>query len=265
MILTRNTLVMLATMLGMVFPFAVQADSIWGQFDSIDASSVPLSGEPEDEFAGRIQFGYLAATGNSETTNINSKVLLGWDKVKWRHAVIASGIYSRDDESTIAERYRAGYKADRKLSEKNYLFGTVSWEQDVFSGYEQRTIEAVGYGRRLLESEKHVLDLEIGVGARQTELVAVAGMAEGVEQDETIGRLAGDYKWKFAENSDFSQHFVVESGDLNTYIESVTSVTSQLLGELDLVVSYTVQRNSDVPVGLEKTDTYTTVSVQYNF
>lgn len=260
--MTRKALVILASSL---FTCTAYADSIWGEFNAVDADSVPLSGEPTDKFAGRIQFGYLAATGNSETTNINSKVMLGWDKEKWRHAVIASGIYSQDEESTIAERYRFGYKADRKLGEQNYLFATVNWEQDVFSGYENRTTEAIGYGRRILESDEHTLDLEIGIGARQTELVSTGLLLPTMETDETIGRLAGDYLWKFGEHSDFSQRVVVESGDLNTYVESVSAVTSQLLGELDLVVSYTIQRNSDVPLGLERTDTYTTVSVQYNF
>ena len=88
---------------------------------------------------------------------------------------------------------------------------------------------------------------------------------DGTEQDETIGRLAGNYHWQFAETSDFSQQLVIESGNLNTYIESVSALTSQLICELDLVVSYTIKRNSEVPAGLEKVDTYTNVSVQYNF
>lgn len=88
---------------------------------------------------------------------------------------------------------------------------------------------------------------------------------DGTEQDETIGRLAGNYVWQFGENSDFSQQLLVESGDLNTYIESVSALTSQLLGELDLVVSYTIKRNSNVPADLENVDTYTSVSLQYNF
>lgn len=255
---TRKTFVILATLLAIPSGTAY-ADSIWGEFDALDTESVPLPGEPEDPFAGRIQFGYLAASGNSETSNLNGKLQLGWDLADWRHAFAASSIYSKNDDVVVAENYHAGYKADRKLGGQNYLFGSLSWEQDEFTGYESRMTEAVGYGRRVIESDEHTLDLELGIGARQTELL------DGTEQDETIGRLAADYLWTFGENSDFSQQVAVESGDLNTYIESITALTSQLLGELDLVVSYTIKRNSEVPAGLENTDTYTTVSVQYNF
>lgn len=232
------------------------ADSVWSEFGTLDEDEVPLE---DDTFAGFVQLGYIAATGNAETTNVNGKSLFGWDLPKWRHAVSASGIYSEESEEVIAENYRAAYKADRKLGEQNYLFGLLSWEQDDFSGYAERTTEAVGYGRRLLETDEHKLDAEIGVGARQTELV------DGTEQDETIGRLAANYLWQFAENSSFTQQLAVESGDLNTYVESVSSLTSQLLGELDLVVSYTIKRNSDVPAGIENVDTYTTVNLQYRF
>ncbi len=247
----------LAMFVALLAAAPAHADSIWGEFDSLDTESVPL--ESEDAFAGRLRFGYIAASGNTESTNLNGKVELGWEQIDWRHAVIASSIYSENDVATTAENYRAGYKADRKIGERNYLFGSLSWEQDEFSGYDARTTEAVGYGRRLLDSEAHVLDLEIGVGARQSELV------DGNEQHETIGRLAGNYLWKFGDNSDFSQQVVVESGSLNTYIESISALTSQLIGELDLVVSYTLKRNSEVPDGLENVDTYTTVSIQYSF
>lgn len=256
---TWKTSVVLATLAFLLTLTPAHADSIWGEFDSLDTDSVPLEGEDADKFAGRVRFGYIAASGNTETRNMNGKVLMGWERPDWRHAFVASSIYSEDSEATIAENYHAGYKADRKLSGDNYLFGSLSWEQDEFSGYEERVAAAVGYGRRVLDSDTHLLDLEIGIGARRSDLV------DDTEQDETIGRLAADYLWKFGENSDFSQQIAVESGSLNTYVESVSALTSQLMGELDLVVSYTIKRNSTVPAGLENVDTYTTVSIQYTF
>lgn len=256
---SRKGLGLLLALTATLFVPAAHADSIWGEFDALDTESVPSSGVSEDPFAGRVRFGYIAASGNTESTNLNGKVELGLDQTDWRHAFVASSIYSKNEFETTAENYRAGYKADRKLGGKNYLFGSLSWEQDEFSGYNMRTAEAVGYGRRFLDTEIHVLDLEFGVGARQTELV------DGDEQHETISRLAGNYLWKFGDNSDFSQQIVVESGSLNTYIESISALTSQLVGKLDLVISYTMKRNSSVQPGLEELDTYTTVSVQYSF
>lgn len=239
-------------------PAPVLADSIWGEFDVVADDAIPENGEKEI-FAGRLNLGYLATSGNTETASFNGKLALGWDLEKWRHAVVMSSIRSEEDGITTAENHQAGYKLDRKLDEKNYLFFLASWEQDEFSGFDEQTSQAVGYGRRMLETDTQLLDLEIGVGARQTEL------SDGTERDETIGRLAGNYKWQFSETSDFTQKLAVESGDENTYTESVTGLSLQVMGNLDLAISYTIKRNSDVPLGNENTDTYTTVSLQYDF
>lgn len=242
-----------------LFPATAQADSIWGEFDALSDQEIPGGADDKETFSGKFQLGYLASSGNTESASFNGKLALGWDLEDWRHAVVASGFSSETDGVTDGENYQAGYKADRKLGEKNYLFAAVNWETDRFSGIDERTSEAFGYGRRFLETDTQLLDLEFGVGARQTDL------EDGTSRDETIGRFAGQYKWQIAESSEFEQKVAVESGDENTYTESVTSLTSQLVGELDLSVSYTIKQNSEVPVGRENTDTYTTISVVYSF
>ena len=247
-----------ALVASLLLPAPALADSIWGDFDALVETDVPAGGE-KDVFAGRLSLGYLASSGNTDTSSFNGKVVMGWDLENWRHAAMFAGIRSKENQTVTAENYQAGYKADRKLGEKNYLFASVAWEQDEFSGFDQRTTEAVGYGRRVLENDTQLLDLEFGVGARQSEL------SDGTERNEAIGRVAGNYKWKFAETSDFGQQLSVESGSENTYIESVSTLTAKIMGSLDLAISYTIKRNSAVPLGNEKTDTYTSVSVQYDF
>ena len=240
--------------------FSSVADPVWSEIEGIaDIDEDTLAADDDDIFAGKLNLGYLASTGNTESSSFVGKLTLAWDLEKWRHAAVASGFSSETDGVTDGEQYRAGYKADRKLGEKNYLFGVINWENDRFSGIDQRISEAVGFGRRFLETGVHTLDLELGVGARQTKRTT------GEETDETIGRFAGTYAWKIAENSSFKQSLAVESGDENTYSESVTELTAQLIGRLDLSISYTIKRNSEVPLGSEKTDTYTSVSVVYSF
>ena len=74
-----------------------------------------------------------------------------------------------------------------------------------------------------------------------------------------------DYLWTFSETADFRQDVSVESGDVNTYIESVSALSAKLLGNLALVASYTIKHNTDVPPLTEKTDTYTALSLAYKF
>ena len=74
-----------------------------------------------------------------------------------------------------------------------------------------------------------------------------------------------DYQWLFSETANFSQSLVVESGGKNTYLESKSALSAQLVGNLALVASYTVKHNTDVPPLTEETDTYTALSLEYVF
>lgn len=244
----------------------VAADSLWNALPDIPEPATVVDSEaggspPEevDHFKGSAELGYLASSGNSDTTSLNAKLVMEYEVEKWRHGFLAQAIRATNADLLTSERYQASAKSDYKFSEHNYFFGIVNYDRDEFSGFTRRLSEALGYGRRIVETEKHVLDAEIGAGARQTTLV------DGTEQDDTIARMSINYKWAISDTSSFSQTLAVETGDLNTYSESVTAITANLLSQLALKVSYTIKRNSEVPVGVENTDTYTAVSVLYSF
>ena len=57
----------------------------------------------------------------------------------------------------------------------------------------------------------------------------------------------------------------VTAGSSNTYTESITALRAAVLGALGLTVSYTIQNNTDVVPGVEKTDTITAVGLDYEF
>lgn len=215
--------------------------------------------EPEPGLAGKAELGYLATSGNSDTSSLNAKLALKFEALAWRHSLDLALVKAEDSGLTTAERYQFGVKSDYKINEHDYLFATLNWEQDEFAGFSRRTSEAVGYGRRLISSPAHHLDLEIGAGARQTDYLLVP------DEDETILRLAGKYKWSIAEGATFDQSLVIEKGGTNTYTESVTALAAKIVGSLSMKFSYTIKDNSEVPVGLENTDTYTAVGIEYTF
>jgi len=221
-----------------------------------------LAAEEEEDkspWAGKAVLGYLATSGNTDNSNLNSAFEISYTRNDWMHRFKASAINATEDESTTAEAYEAGWKSERNLSETNYLFGQLNWRKDRFSGYDTQFSQTVGYGRRLIDQEKHQLNAEIGAGARQSDLV------DGTEESEIILRGGLDYTWKLSETAAFAQILTVESGSENTYTESVTRLSAALVGNLALVASYTIKNNSDVPPLTEKTDRFTAVSLEYTF
>lgn len=226
---------------------------------------LPLSLQAQDAeeetspWAGKASLGYLATSGNTENSTLNTGFELGYTAGKWAHLAEAFAINSSESEITSAEAYELRWKSERKLTDVDFLFGRLQWRKDRFGGYAKQFSQTMGYGRRLIENDKHKLNAELGAGLRQSETQL------GLKDDETIFRGGLYYKWQFSETSEFRQDLTTEVGENNTYSESVTAISARLVGDLALVASYTIKNNSDVPLLTEKTDTYTALSLEYSF
>ena len=225
------------------------------------APTLLIAQEPEKEgpWSGKATLGYLATSGNTENSTLNTGFDIAYVVGKWEHKFHAAAINATENEVTTAEAYDVGWKSERNLTDHDFLFGRLHWRKDRFGGFDSQFSQTVGYGRRLIDTDEHKLNAEIGAGARQSEDQL------GVKEEETVIRGGLDYTWKFSETAEFGQDVSVESGDINTYVESVTAVSAKLVGNLALVASYTVKHNTDVPPLTEKTDTYTALSLEYRF
>lgn len=215
--------------------------------------------EEEGPLSGSVHFGFLSTTGNTETTTMNTGAEATYELEHWTHKASGSALYSDENNITTAEAYEAGWRSDWNMTEKDSLFGRLIWRKDRFGGFDTQFSQTVGYGRKILTGKKHVLSADAGVGARQSTDQL------GVKSDEVIYTAGMDYKWHFSETAKFQQTLAFEVGNDNTFSESVTSVTTTLIGALSLVASHTIRHNSDVPIGTEKRDTRTAVSLQYDF
>ncbi len=214
---------------------------------------------PTSPWSGKVGVGYLATSGNAENTALNANFDLNYDKDKWHHSLLAVALGTVAEDVTTAERYQLGYKAQYDLSEFNYVFGLLGWEKDRFSGVAEQTTQAIGYGRRILNNERHVLNAEIAVGTKQVDF------ADGTDESGTAVRGAMDYAWNISDTANFTQTLAVENGADNTYIESISALGATIIGNIGLSLSYTVKHNTDAPAGFDETDTYTSVNLDYVF
>jgi putative salt-induced outer membrane protein len=225
------------------------------------APPAPAAAAAPDPFTGQVALGYLSTTGNTDSTNGNASFGMKYALPKWEHEVKASAVAATTDEVTSAEAYTAKYTARRGFGDnkKSYLFTTLDWRKDRFSSYEDELSETAGYGRRLIDRAPHLLTGEIGAGARQADLI------DGTSEDEAIIRGALAYTWQFTETTGFSQDLVIESGSSNTSTEWISKLRAKLVGNIGLVLSYRLKHNSQVVLGSEPTDTFTSISLEYAF
>lgn len=223
-------------------------------------SAPALMAQNQDEgLTGQVALGYLATSGNSESENLSLNFGGDYQGEIWHHNLEGRAIRASTSGITTAEAYGLSWQSDRDFGEKSYLFTRAAWDKDKFSGYDQQIREVVGYGRHFIATDNHQLNGEAGVGLRQSDL------RTGLSEDESIVRLSADYAFQLSETAEFKQLFGVESGSKNTYTETVTSLSADVWSNLAVVLSYTVKRNSDVPIGTVKKDTFTSVALEYSF
>lgn len=235
----------------------------------IDSASDRGSLDMEEEFrewqyGGRVEVGYQARTGSTERTDLNSRILFGAEKGRWINTIEARVVSADDDTGTVEERYFLATKSEFAFTENNYLFAAVNAEKDRIRNIERQTTEAVGYGRRLVTTDHHRLDAELGIGGRQ-----IRFRDNTPRENERIMRFASVYEWEINDTASFSQDIRVESsisGVDRTFGESITTFSSTLVGELALTLSYTVRYLEDKgQVQEEPVDTITSVGLNYQF
>jgi len=236
---------------------SVYADAEVTQLDANVAATKKAA--PKEGWQGSVSLGYLATTGNTNTRSLNAQALAGYKSGPWQDLLSLQALQSSENGVTTAENYDLNGQSDYSFTDMDYIFGMADYLRDTFSGYQRRTSEILGYGRRLLATDTQQLDLEFGAGARQTR------NTNDTSDNGLVEMLAANYLWKFAEKSNFSENLSVVHGTDSTFTQSVTALTTNLAGDFALSLSYSVKHNSTVLPGFKNTDTITAVSLVYTF
>ena len=235
-------------------------------------------------WSGKVAAGYLASSGNTDTTAFTFDSEINYDVNKWHNNLIGRAILQSADNDATAEAYKLAYNLKYDLTERTYLFGLLDYNNNRFSSFDQQMFEVVGVGRRFIVSEKHNLSGEVGIGASQSDFrdcklddaLAVGADPDtycgppqpapfGTSENEVTYRASGEYTWQISENASFLQRLAVNVGSANTRTESLTELRAGVVGDIALVLSYTIVNNSDVAPGTDKTDTFPAISLEYAF
>ena len=205
------------------------------------------------------EIGFVSTSGNTETLTLNAKAKSTTERGLWKHSLEASALNASDRDDTTAEKYTFGGQSNYRLEDPAFLFFTINYEKDRFSGFDYQVSEALGYGRRVIDKSSLTLDLEIGPGARQSKLDG------GRSENEGLIRGAAKLEWQISDNAKFAESLTIEAGEDSTITRSETSLTSQVSGNLSMKLTLNIKNNSEVPAGVDKTDTETAVTLVYNF
>jgi len=213
----------------------------------------------ENGLNSKLELGIIQTTGNTEDESFKVKGGVELVKDAWDYAWSVDAFRSSRQNQLTAQRFYTIGSADYQLSEVSFVEGRLAYEDDRFSGYDSQTDASINYGRSLLTNTDNMnLNITTGIGARRS-------LSDEENFDEVILRLAGDYKWDVSENALFNQLLSAEAGDQTSIYRLESSIETNIVENLSLKFTFNVKHQTEVPIGREKTDTATSVTLVMNF
>lgn len=209
---------------------------------------------------GEGEFGFTQTSGNTDTQNLVGKLGINYLKQRWEHKFNIDSLRTEDNNNLTAESYGLEFQSNYKLSDKQYWFTRLKYDDDRFSGYDYQTSISTGYGFNVFDTKMSSLSLDVGIGFRQSQLI---GAADAEQEPIAVAKI--DYSKKIGENTTFTQDFSIDAGSENIYSEANTGLKVSITDTIAMKLSYSLKNNSEVPADIEKTDTVSAVTLVYGF
>lgn len=208
---------------------------------------------------GSADVGFTNIAGNSNSSSLLAATRIARTDGRYKHNLEARAKNTEESGLRTAEAYRVSGKEDVSFSARDYLYIGATWDKDRFSGYDWQFSGSIGYGRKLIDTERHRLSMEVGPGFRRDEL------PNGNSADTTTAHAATKYEWNVTDNTRFLQVLEGDSGEDNTLTRSMSELAIKLNSRLSFKTSLEIKRNSKPPAGTKNSDRTTMLALAWTF
>lgn len=227
---------------------------------------------PMGVWAGKGQLGFLDSQGNTVAESANAALDMTLVEGPWKHALHLDGLYGKSAEVVSAERYNAQWQSNYNFSGALFVFGALSYEHDLFNGFDYQASGTGGIGYQFFNSAMTKLSAQLGAGDRLERPETLTELADG-DYDRTLQErqnagvvTAGmDFTQVITKTTALTNTASVESGGGNTTLKDTFGFTVKMSTKLALGLGYNLQDNTNPPIGLKKVDSTETVNLVYAF
>jgi putative salt-induced outer membrane protein len=216
-----------------------------------------------------IEFGYQSHTGNSDSRSMNSR--LNAEYVSGRHRTNGEWkyylLYKDGEEDKRQSTYSA--QSDYKISPKTYFYGSFKGIDSRYSAYFKDYTLSGGLGYQISNTDKLVLEVELGPGFRYQE-----PNLDEIDDDDIIfpntvqeGIFRGNLNttWHALDNLSLSADVTLVAGSSNTRTDTDFSVMNNITEDISLKLTHSRQYHDKVPDGLSKADSVFSVNLLFVF
>lgn len=227
---------------------------------------------PMGVWSGKGQLGFLDSQGNTVAESANAALDMALLEGAWKDALHLDGLYGKNADVVSAERYNAQWQTNYNLTGALFVFGALSYEHDLFNGFDYQASGTAGIGYQIFNSAQTKLSVQVGAGDRVERPETLTELPDGNYDRTLLGRenagvaTAGvDFAQVITNTTTLTNSASVESGGGNTTIKDTFGFTVKMTTKLALGLGYNLQDNTNPPAGLKKVDSTETVNLVYAF
>lgn len=239
--------------------------------------------EEKSSLTASAELGFLFKTGNTKSGDIKAGLNIKHEEGQWLNLLALNAIAKKletVDPDTGKESFESTDNKWDILGQsnysfeeggKNYLYGSVFYQQDKFSGFKYQTSASIGWGRHWWETEDSSFFADIGPGVKYDVLRANSTVDPVIlEEGQTAAIVQAQalYIKKINDFVEFKQYLVAKQAfesDKNSVYKSETSLTTKLIESLQFKFSLVIDYDTEVEEGYENTNTETAVTLIYSF
>lgn len=263
---------------------SANASDILFSIEKADESQQPSSGTL---FTASAQLGFLYLTGNTHRADIKTGLDLRFERGRWRSSFIFDLLVKKTEtETKINENdIRQNFETtDQKWNissrtnyildpiKQNYIYGSVFYEENRFSGFDSQASVSSGWGRRWYETRNSSFDGDIGPGFKRdvtqvTSEERTVGLRSETQDSLTLQAQAL-YINQINEHIEFKQvaelKYALARGQ-NSIYKAESSITSKLIDSLQLKLNFVIDYNTKVDADKANLNTETSAVLIYSF
>ena len=230
------------------------------------------------EYTASAELGFLYKTGNTKNANIKAGFNVQHEKDKWKTLVDFSILVKKDEIEDDAgnKNFETTDNTWNFLTQtnytigkvgKNYLYGSLTHEQDKFSSFESQSSFSAGWGRNWYKTKTSSLFADIGPGVTY-DVIRATETTPSENNTNFIIQAQVRYKHQFNDFVKFEQYFIAkqatQSGENSVY-KSETSISAKLIDALQLKFAIRIDYDTEVEEGFENTNSETSMTLIYSF
>ncbi|MBO1256449.1 DUF481 domain-containing protein [Alteromonas sp. 5E99-2] len=250
--------------------WATNVDAKRKNIGSLYAADFPThrNADSEPDFSLEGEIGIISASGNSDTTSLSGNLVADHEMLNWsnRYTIESNYTRTRSDSQersvTSAQRFNLSLEADYKLLDPDKrVFLFADYEDNRFDGFDKQGSVAAGWARIKLQSESTSFRYSIGPGYNYAKPI-------DEEDEDTSGviiRGTAEFIYQWSSGARLRQLLTTAAGKVLTQSRSETSLSTKVIDDLSMQLSFIVAHNSSPGTDIAAVDTRTSVSLVYQF